>query len=64
MDKIVLKFFADVMYVKGYIYYSEFEAIMNSCTPQDLDDIVERMLKDEYKGYTRGEGYVTAGIKL
>lgn len=55
MDKIMLKFLADVLYIKGVIYFSEYDAIMSSCNEKCLDAIVERMLKDEYNPYTRGE---------
>ena len=45
---VVLKFLADVLYVKGYIYFKEYEAILDSSTPEDLDKIVERMLHDDF----------------
>lgn len=64
MDKVLLKFIADVLYVKGYIYYSEFEAMMEACNADDLDRIIEGMLNDEFKGYKKGEGYTTSRIKL
>ena len=64
MDKVLLKFIADVLYVKGYIYYSEFEAMMGVRNADDLDRIIEGMLNDEFKGYKKGEGYTTARIKL
>lgn len=58
MDKVVLKFLADVLYVKGFIYFDEFEDIMDASTPEDLDVIVDKMLRGEYNAYKRGEGYV------
>lgn len=64
MDKVVLKFIVDVLYIKGYIYHSEFEAMMEVRKADDLDRIVEGMLNDEFKGYKKGEGYVTSRIKL
>lgn len=59
MDKGVLGFIADVLYIKGLINYDEFEAIMNAVTHQDLGDIVEKMLRGEYRGYKKGETYGT-----
>ena len=59
MDKITLKFLADVLYIKGIICYEELEDIMDVKTPFDLDNIVEKMLSDEYNVYKRGEGYVS-----
>lgn len=57
MDKIVLKFLADVLYIKEFICYEEFEDIMNACTPEDLDNIFEKMARREYNVYKRGEKY-------
>ena len=58
MDKIVLKFLADVLYIKGFICFEEFDDVMNSKNPTDLDDIVEKMIRGEYNVYRQGEGYV------
>lgn len=55
MDKIILKFIADVLYLKGIICFQEFEAIMESTNPSDLDAIVERIFREEYNGYIRGD---------
>lgn len=54
-DKIILKFFSDVLYIKGILCYEEYEDIMNCCDMKDLDDIFEKMLNEEYNGYKRGE---------
>ena len=56
-DKILLKFFADLLYVKNVIYYEELEAILNACTLSDLDEIFERMMRDGFSPYKRGEYY-------
>lgn len=61
MDKAVLKFLADVLYIKKIICFEEFEAIMESKNPLDLDDIVEKMLKEEYNVYKQGESYLRYG---
>lgn len=53
MDKVLLKFIADVLYLKTVICYEEFEDIMEACTPSDLDNIFEKMMKEEYDAYRR-----------
>lgn len=58
MDKIVLKFLADVLYIKGFICFEEFDAIMESKNASDLDDIVEKMIRGEFNVYRQGEGYI------
>lgn len=58
MDKIVLKFLADVLYIKGFICFEEFDAIMESKNSSDLDDIVEKMIRGEFNVYKQGEGYI------
>ena len=58
MDKAAIGFFADVLYIKGFLNFEEFEVIMNAKSPKDLGDIVEGMLRGEYSGYKKGEGYV------
>ena len=57
MDKIVLKFLADVLYVKEKLSLEEYEAIMDAKTPADLDNIVDRMLRDDFTVLLRGETY-------
>lgn len=51
MDKIILKFVADVLYVKAIISLEEYEDVMSACKPSCLDKIVERMLRDDYNNY-------------
>ena len=55
MDKTVLKFFADVMYLKGILCYDEYDAIMSCCDGDDLEDVFENMLTDQYNIFRRGE---------
>jgi hypothetical protein len=57
MDKVLLKFFADVLYIKGKLCAEELEDIMEVQTFSDLDDIVEKMLCGKYNVYKRGETY-------
>jgi hypothetical protein len=61
MDKVLLKFFADVLYIKGKLCCEELEDIMNAKTASDLDKITDKMLNDGYNAYKRGEGYVSYG---
>ena len=51
MDKGVLKFVADVLYVKEIISLPEYEAIMEACTLQCLDNIIEKMLSEGFNNY-------------
>lgn len=57
LDKVILKFIADVLYIKGALCFEEFEAIMDACNFSDLDKITEKMLSGEYNVYKRGESY-------
>lgn len=57
MDKCALKFFADVLYIKGVICFEEFDAVMDVVHPSDLDVIVDRMLRSDFNVFRRGEGY-------
>lgn len=61
-SKLALGFIADILYIKGVICYEEFEDIQNAKEPEDLQDIVERMLRSEYDVSKRGEGYVLPNI--
>lgn len=58
MDKICLKFLADVLYLKGFICFEEFEDVMDATIPADLDNITDKMIRGEYNVYRQGEGYI------
>ena len=58
MDKLVLGFLADILYIKGFICFDEFEAIQEVKTPSDLDGLVEKLLRGEFNAHRKGEGYV------
>lgn len=58
MDKIVLKFMADVLYIKKIICAEELEAIMDARDFSDLDIITEKMMGGEYNALKRGETYL------
>jgi hypothetical protein len=54
-EKLTLGFMADVLYIQGLIPYEMFEAIQDVKTANDLEDIVERMLRSEFNLFKRGE---------
>lgn len=54
MDKVILKFFTDVLYLKGIICFDEFEDIMDARNASDLDNVFEKMMRGEYNTYRRG----------
>lgn len=58
MDKTSIGFLADILYIKGHISFEEFEAIQDVNHPSDLDVIVDKMLRGEFNGHRRGEGYI------
>lgn len=57
LDKLTLKFIADILYLKGIICFEELDAIDNVKDASDLDAIFERMMAGEYNVYKRGEPY-------
>jgi hypothetical protein len=59
LDKTVVGFLADVLYIKGVICLDEFEAIMEAENAVDLGVIVERMLTSDFNLFKRGEAYGT-----
>jgi hypothetical protein len=58
MDKLVLKFFADVLYYKKIICHAELEAILDAKHPSDLDTITDRIMRGEFNVYKKGETYL------
>lgn len=58
-----IQFFANIMYMKGIIYYDELQDILDSRSDVDFDVIFEKMFRDEYKpNMKRGEAYVRGFI--
>ena len=55
MDKIVLKFIADLLYVKKVICLEELEAIYDVKDISDLDEVFEKVLGGEYNALRRKE---------
>jgi len=56
VDKVVLKFIADILYIKGIILFEELEAIYEAKSFSDLDTIVKKIEGGEYRVF-RGETY-------
>lgn len=59
IDKGVLGFIADVLYIKGIICYEEFEDMMEAKDVEDLGSITEKLLRSDYNVFKRGEGYIS-----
>lgn len=55
MDKLLVKFLADVLYLKEVICFEEYEGIMDIRNYSDMDKVFEKMMKEEYNAYRRGE---------
>lgn len=55
MDKIVLKFIVDILYLKGILCYEEYSAILDIKEISDMDKHIEKMLKGDFNVYKRGE---------
>ena len=54
LDKVLLKFFTDVLYIKEVICIEEYEDIMECTCGDDLEEVFENMLLDIYVDYKRG----------
>ena len=44
-----------MLYIKGVLCYEEYNDILESSCTDCLDIIVEKMLRDNYNPYTRGD---------
>lgn len=55
MDKVVLKFIADVLYAKKILCLEELEAIYDVKDFSDLDSVFQKILGGEYNGLRRKE---------
>ena len=53
--KVILKFVSDLLYLKGFICYQEYEEILSSNCCVDLDVIIEKIIKERYNAYVQGE---------
>ena len=57
--KLVVGFFADVLYLKGVICFDELEAIYDVTNAQELGEVFERMMAGDFNAYKKGESYGT-----
>jgi len=67
LDKCTIKFFADVLYLKGILCYEEHEAIMEIKGASDMDVVFERMMGEGFNAYKKGESYikhVATGVRI
>jgi hypothetical protein len=58
VDKLAIGFIADILYIKGIIFWEEYDAIMNATSPSDLEVIVEKLLRGDFNVLKRGETYL------
>lgn len=54
-EKVTLGFLADVLYLKGVLCIDELNAVNSVVTAQDLEVVIERMFRNEFGVYKRGE---------
>ena len=60
MDKLAIGFIADLLYLKGFLCWEEFEAIQNMEKPEDMTAFIDKLIGGEFNVYKRGEVYTTA----
>lgn len=58
MDKLVIGFFADILYNKQIINASEYDAILDMEVPSDMDYVLDGIENCTLGPVRRGEGYV------
>ena len=56
-DKLTIGFIADILYFKGILNYEEIDAIFDAKTAEDLQAIVDKIMRSEFSAYKRGEHY-------
>lgn len=44
-----------MLYIKGVLCFDEYDAIMECCDENDLDDVFEGMMRGTFNNYRRGE---------
>ena len=54
-NKVLLKFISDLLYLKGLICFEEYEDIMSMSCCSDCDVVIEKIFKEEYNVYRRGD---------
>lgn len=53
LDKLTLGFLVDVLYLKGVICIEELEAVYECRNAVDLENVFNKMVKEEYNVYKR-----------
>lgn len=53
MDKVILKFFTDILYEKGIINAHEIDDIYDCANVCDLENVIEKMSRGGYDGRTK-----------
>lgn len=59
IDKAVLGFFADLLYVQGVINYDMLDGINEIKNHEDMGKYIEKLLRGEFNAYRTGEHYTT-----
>lgn len=60
-NRVVLKFIADILYIKRLISSEVLEDIYNAKDFSDLDKIIDNMLRGDYSAYKRGAEHLLGG---
>lgn len=55
--KLLIKLFADILYIKGVLNADELDGLDSIATVRDLDTFTERLLRGEFNAYKQGEHY-------
>lgn len=63
MDKLAIGFLADILYIKAIISFDEYDAIQKIKKAEDIQEVVDRMLRGDYSAHRKGEGYITTGTR-
>lgn len=60
-EKVTLGFFADILHVQGVIPYEMYQDILDAVDANDLEDIIEKLLRSGYNVFKRGENRILTG---
>lgn len=53
-EKTILGFVSDVLFLKGVVCYEEYEAMQAAKSHEDVNEIVEGMLRSSFNQFKRG----------
>lgn len=59
VDKAVLGFIADILYIQGVINFDMLDGINEMRTHEDMGKFIEKMLRGDFNAYRTGEHYTT-----